>query len=317
MSKQAQLRAEMEAALQNPNVQTYLAMIREYESKKNGYNALYGNGRFDDFSKHPNIRRQFREKSGKVNYTTAAGAYQMLGSTWGRTAKRLGLTDFTPHSQDVAAVYLIKESKALDDVMNGQWDAALRKTSPVWASLPYSPYDQPSRSKKDAMAFLAKHSASPPVPGAAHPTEPVQTAEAKLPVDTIDPVALAQEQPKQVKALARAAQVAQQPPAAIEAMQQPTIDVAAATPTTAGMSALQRGAQMAAAQTASPWWQPITGSNRPVEPWQDEGLRALLDSIDTSGRSEAVAQFFGEEPIAQISLPDPIEKSINRLLATL
>lgn len=315
MSKQAKLRAEMEAALQNPNVQTYLAMIREYESKKNGYNALYGNGRFDDFSRHPNVRRQFREKSGKVNYTTAAGAYQMLGSTWGRTAKRLGLTDFTPHSQDVAAVYLIKESKALDDVMNGQWDAALRKTSPVWASLPYSPYDQPSRSKKDAMAFLAKHSASPPVPGAAHPapTEPVQTAVAKAP---IDPVALAQEQPKQVKALARAAEMAQQPPAAVAAAE-PVADVAAAPPATAGMTALQRGAQMAAAQPAPPWWQPITGSNRPVEPWQDEGLRALLDSIDTSGRSEAVAQFFGEEPIAQISLPDPIEKSINRLLATL
>jgi muramidase (phage lysozyme) len=64
---------------------------------------------------------------GKNQYTsTAAGAFQFLSRTWDECAKALGLTDFSPASQDLAAVFLIDRRKALDDVLAGRFDEAVR-----------------------------------------------------------------------------------------------------------------------------------------------------------------------------------------------
>lgn len=141
----------LEQALGNPNAQKYLRMIAQAEgtykdASSDPYRVAFGGSTFDDLSKHPNVLREFKQTDGKTNKTSAAGAYQFLGSTWDDLAGKLGLQDFSPRSQDLAALELIRRNGALDDVLNGRFDQAVQKTGTVWASLPSSPYAQPRRS---------------------------------------------------------------------------------------------------------------------------------------------------------------------------
>lgn len=71
------------------------------------YNTIVGGGKFDDFSKHPN-------KVGIVTRngpSTAAGRYQIVGSTWRNLQKQYPgeFEDFTPATQDKAAWYLARD----------------------------------------------------------------------------------------------------------------------------------------------------------------------------------------------------------------
>ncbi|WP_250479120.1 MULTISPECIES: glycoside hydrolase family 104 protein [unclassified Caballeronia] len=136
----------------NPNVQAFLAMVRRGEGTTgpNGYRTLYGGGLFNDYSKHPNVR----VTAGGIT-STAAGAYQILAGTWGEIAALYGLTDFSPASQDVAAVALVKRRGALADVIAGRWQAAIGKCAKEWASLPGSPYGQPTISMQTALDTIA------------------------------------------------------------------------------------------------------------------------------------------------------------------
>ncbi|MBL7790375.1 MAG: hypothetical protein JNL75_11150 [Chitinophagales bacterium] len=68
---------------------------------------------------------------------TAQGAYQIVKGTWEMCVKALGLKDFSPSSQDSAALYLIKLRGAENDVLNGNWIEAIKKCSREWASLPF------------------------------------------------------------------------------------------------------------------------------------------------------------------------------------
>ncbi|RYZ27442.1 MAG: hypothetical protein EOO10_12685, partial [Chitinophagaceae bacterium] len=95
------------------NIRAFLIMIQYAEGTygKDGYKKLYGDGYFNDYSTHPNT------KVTKWGITsTAAGAYQILNKTWNELQVKLKLPDFSPVSQDKAAIELIKRRKALDDV---------------------------------------------------------------------------------------------------------------------------------------------------------------------------------------------------------
>ena len=132
----------------NKNVQAFLKMIRYAEgtSGVNGYRTLFGGKLFTDFSKHPNVKVPFFDKlKNKQNYSTAAGAYQFLNSTWKRLAITLNLPDFSPESQDKAAIELIREKGALQDVIDGRFEIAVNKISKVWASMPGAGYKQPEK----------------------------------------------------------------------------------------------------------------------------------------------------------------------------
>ena len=74
-----------------------LAHIRKSEGAD--YDTLYGGGRFNSFAAHPNVG--FVGPTGLP--THAAGGYQFEPGTWNQQAKKLGLNDFSPQSQDVAA----------------------------------------------------------------------------------------------------------------------------------------------------------------------------------------------------------------------
>lgn len=128
-------------ALANPNVQAFLRVIRAGEgtSDEAGYSRLFGGGSFSGFADHPRtvVRRGAYASS-------AAGAYQFIQRTWDETARIMGLTDFSPASQDLAALGRIAARGALDDVIAGRFDLAIKKVAREWASMPGSPYGQPT-----------------------------------------------------------------------------------------------------------------------------------------------------------------------------
>lgn len=130
-------------------VAAFLAMIRQFESNNN-YGALVGGGTFTDFSQHPNVRKTVRING--VNVTSsAAGAYQFIFSTWSALARRLNLTDFSPASQDAAAVELLREIGALRSIENNEIELALQQASSQWASLPGSLAGQNPKSVQAAL----------------------------------------------------------------------------------------------------------------------------------------------------------------------
>lgn len=147
-------RQQIEQAVQVPNVRKMLDLIATTEDVKHGYNTLFGNERINNLSQHPNIKKQFRQADGKTNVTTAAGRYQFLNGTWNSLAKRYKLNDFSPRNQDLGAVALIAERGALNDVLNGNYQAAIQKLGKEWASLPSSPYAQNKRSWNDVNRIL-------------------------------------------------------------------------------------------------------------------------------------------------------------------
>jgi lysozyme len=127
------------------NLKAFLIMIQYSEDTygKNAYRKLYGGGTFSDLSKHPNT------KISKWGLTsTAAGAYQILNKTWLGLQQELGLQDFSPASQDRAAIALIKRRGALEDVMAGKFVQAITKCRKEWASLPGAGYNQAEKSPK-------------------------------------------------------------------------------------------------------------------------------------------------------------------------
>lgn len=134
--------------LNNNNVQAFLKMIRYAEgtSGVNGYKTLFGGKLFNDYSKHPNVKVPFFNRAtGKQDYSTAAGAYQFLYKTWIALQVKLGLPDFSPNSQDLAAIEKIRERGALDLVIAGKFEQAVQKVSKEWASMPGAGYAQPEK----------------------------------------------------------------------------------------------------------------------------------------------------------------------------
>lgn len=138
----------------SPNLSAFLRVIRAGETGQgdSAYRTMFGGGLFDDFSDHP------RQKVTRGTLTsTAAGAYQFLSKTWDECAKALNLPDFSPASQDAAAVFLIKRRGALEDVEAGRIQQAIVKCNREWASLPGSPYGQPTRTMDMALATYQRY----------------------------------------------------------------------------------------------------------------------------------------------------------------
>ncbi|CAB4139215.1 hypothetical protein UFOVP348_47 [uncultured Caudovirales phage] len=122
------------------NVKKFLDFLGRAEGAD--YNTIVGGSKFSDFRAHPRVVG-LRTAEGP---STAAGKYQIVGTTYDEIAPKLGIRDFTPDSQDRIAVELIRRKGALEDVRSGNFDAAISKLGGTWASLPSSPYSQPKRS---------------------------------------------------------------------------------------------------------------------------------------------------------------------------
>jgi muramidase (phage lysozyme) len=111
-----------------------------------GYDDLFGYRKFTDFSQHPNVRIQFTNSKGVVQYTTAAGYFQINFPTWVDFITACGPHDFSPSSQHECGHWLMSaRAHAMDDILAGRLQSALDKCAGIWASLPASNYPQPKR----------------------------------------------------------------------------------------------------------------------------------------------------------------------------
>jgi muramidase (phage lysozyme) len=152
------------------NLRAFLRMIREGESGQTeaAYRTIVGGGQVSDLTDHP--RQRVYIEALRV-WSTAAGAYQFLARTWDGCVRALGLTDFQAQSQDAAAVYLIRGRRALDDVLAGRVQEAIRKCAREWASLPGSPYGQPVMTMQRALDVYRTWGGTDLPDGAAAPIE--------------------------------------------------------------------------------------------------------------------------------------------------
>jgi hypothetical protein len=128
--------------MSDSNVGKFLDFLGASEGA--GYNTIVGGGNFTSYDKHPG-------KVGLVTKdgpSTAAGKYQITKTTYDDVAPKLGITDFSPASQDRIALYLLQRNGSLGDVQSGNFEAAIAKNGGTWASLPSSPYNQPKRSSE-------------------------------------------------------------------------------------------------------------------------------------------------------------------------
>lgn len=118
---------------QRTNLASFLDVIGASEGAN--YNTLVGQGAFNteiqDLSRHPN-KVGLRTGDG---VSTAAGKYQITGTTW-RSLSHGGNAPFTPENQDAAAIELLKRRGAYEDVLAGNWEAAVAKLGNEWQSLP-------------------------------------------------------------------------------------------------------------------------------------------------------------------------------------
>lgn len=140
-----------ESLLSIQNVQAFLTLIRTGEGTIGtaGYRTLFGGSLFNSFTDHP---RKVITNSGYSS--SAAGAYQIIVKTWDGLVSRYGFNDFSPKNQDLAALALIKGRGALNDVIEGRFKVAIDKCNQEWASLPGSPYGQPTLTYARAKQIL-------------------------------------------------------------------------------------------------------------------------------------------------------------------
>jgi lysozyme len=138
----------------SPNALAFLALISHSEGTDrvfDSYRVCYGfKHTIVDFRDHPAVTGEWHGESldslgGKYvgEVSTAAGRYQIRKETWLEAKAALKLNDFTPASQDAAALWLIRGKGALAAIEAGDVPTAIAACRNVWASLPGGTSGQP------------------------------------------------------------------------------------------------------------------------------------------------------------------------------
>jgi muramidase (phage lysozyme) len=131
--------------LNEVDVKAFLKLIRYCEHHRREdpgvYYVLYGGGHFTDISTHPLPKaKQIRDRYGEPH--SPAGAYQIIFKTWKGLKERDIVHDFSPISQDKAAIQIIKDFSALEDVRHGDIQIAIPKLRGQWSSFPGGSQEQ-------------------------------------------------------------------------------------------------------------------------------------------------------------------------------
>lgn len=177
-----------QSLLSNENVQRALASIRASEGTaayQDPYSVGFGGTRINSYAEKPRGLSSFRDNSGKRGKTSAAGAYQFLNDSWGDMERGLGLTDFSPNSQDIAAVGLLDRAGALDNVLSGDVKGFVKDANGTWASLPGSPYNQPTRSQAFVQNAWNNYGPQLGIMGVIDPPTPTQRPDRVNPFDAV------------------------------------------------------------------------------------------------------------------------------------
>ena len=118
----------------SPNAQRWLNSISAAEGTmrdgRRGYNVMFGGGTFDDYTRHPDTVID----GGRLK-SAAAGAYQFMPGTYGTVKRDLKLPDFSPSSQDQAALELMRR-RGVDPDRDPLTPENVNKLSPEWAAFP-------------------------------------------------------------------------------------------------------------------------------------------------------------------------------------
>ena len=118
-----------------------------------------GRHTFSDFSDHP-FAPQFNRQPILVReatnghgalLSTASGRYQLLYRWWVPYKQQLGLTDFSPASQDAVAIQQMRERGATGMVLAGNIQQAIAACSGIWASMPGNDYGQGGKTLGDLL----------------------------------------------------------------------------------------------------------------------------------------------------------------------
>lgn len=128
------------------NRHAFLGMLRFSEGTSNspttrdrGYDQIVGRTRFTSYEDHPRVRVWIPRIK---NWSTAAGAYQLLMRYYDSYAPMLKMKGFAPAVQDAIALQQVRERRALDDIDAGRLADAIAKCKNIWASLPGAGYGQ-------------------------------------------------------------------------------------------------------------------------------------------------------------------------------
>lgn len=302
--------ASLLPVIDNPNVRSFLDMISAAEgTTKHGYNTLFGGGRFDSLADHPRTLFDFTETTGAKNKTSAAGRYQFLSNTWDEQAKKLGLPDFSPQSQDLATINLLRERGILPDVLKGDWQTAVNKAGPIWASLPSSPYPQPRQSEDFVMGMLNNPKnllANAPVTSDANPIMPNQTENPFAELNEEFRIAAQPKtgaQPSPFDELN--AEFALQPVQATQAAPQP--QVAEPSPSSSVISALKDFPRQLGLTTRYGIEGLANTASFPIEPMR-QAVGAVSGAM--GGPQPASISTYGQKLADMLGLPKPREQSI-------
>lgn len=117
-------------------------------TRNDGYDVIVtgieGPSVFTDYAQHPFEKGGFVtvRKGPSPIYSTAAGRYQILVRIWRFYKTELMLPDFSPISQDKAALRMIAERGAPPLIEAGDIAGAIQKCANLWASLPGNTYGQ-------------------------------------------------------------------------------------------------------------------------------------------------------------------------------
>lgn len=149
--------AQYRSYLQLPQVRAALDTIAWAEGGKS-YNTLFGGGKFSSYATHPGnpALGDARFYNAQWN-TTAAGRYQIVWSTYRTLAPSLGISDFSPESQDVLALAEAQAKGGLSNIVAGNFEQALKDLGAngrcAWAALPYSSCGQGRRPLQQTLNY--------------------------------------------------------------------------------------------------------------------------------------------------------------------
>ncbi|NOT46489.1 MAG: peptidoglycan DD-metalloendopeptidase family protein [Acidobacteria bacterium] len=151
-------------------------VIGPYDRSKPYDAGLVGktNVRVTDLKNHPNLLVQVNPGL----RSTAAGRYQFLSGTWAG----LNMPDFSPRSQDLAAIKLMQRRGMIEPLLRGDFAEAIHRGAPEWASLPtasgHSYYGQGGKTLSSLRSVyntaLRNQGANPEPTTPTNPTTPTQ-----------------------------------------------------------------------------------------------------------------------------------------------